>query len=272
MTINYPEPMGGEIRLSKEVQTHRVQLTSLRPVPKKTITKPEDVASLLKELEDYDREVGIILYLDSKNRVLGIEKISEGTLNAALVHPRETVKGAILQNAAGVIFAHNHPSGIPKPSREDDVLIDKLIEAFGFLGIDVIDAIIIGKEGTYSYKEAGKSFRAKLIGGIMESDIKEDDTCETALRAAMETMNKYCSGGYREIDLGGVSVKVEAPGEIMKVMEESLTHEQRVAAVQESSWARNAARGFCAKLFGQETPECIERVSRKLAEGMVSKG
>lgn len=272
----YPEPGGGETRISKEIDTHRVLLEQTRPVPKTTISSPEDVKKLVSEMADYDRERFKVVFLDTKNRVIGIENIAEGTINAALIHPRETVKGAILQNAAGVVFAHNHPSGIPTPSREDDVLIDKLIEAFGFLGIDVIDAIIIGKEGLYSYKEAGKSFKPMLIGGIMEGK-PEDDKCSVAIRAAMSVISEQCGEGEREVDIGGVKIKVMAPESVMQVMEEPLTREQRITAIQDSSWAQGEATGLCTKLFGvvpgaKEYADCIQRVSRKLAEGMVGAG
>lgn len=269
-TIQYPEPIGGEMRVSKEVDTHRILLKQIRPVPTATISNPEHVRKLVSEMEDYDRERFKVIFLDTKNRVLGVENIAEGTINAALVHPRETVKGALLQSAAGVIFVHNHPSGIPAPSREDNVLVDKLIEAFGFLGIDVIDAIIIGKEGIFSYRESGKSFKPLLIGGIMES--REDtDACTVAMKAAMETMSKYCGEGVNVIEIDGM--KFTLPYEVMQIREDvELTHDQRVKAIQESRWAQGEARGLCSKLFGQETKECIERVSRKLAEGMVRKG
>lgn len=202
--VTYPEPKGGDLLLKREgVDTHRVELKKIRPVPKVKIASPGDVVNFVKEMEDYDRERFKAIHFDTKNRVLGVENIAEGTLNSALVHPRETAKGAILNNAAGVIIVHNHPSGISQPSHEDDVLISKLRDAFKMLSIEVLDAIVIGKEGYYSYKEDMRLERMTEGGSqrIMEPKVKENsDACSTALMAAMETMNKYCGEGATEID------------------------------------------------------------------------
>lgn len=94
------------------VDTVRVQLVPLRPAPKGKINAPEDVARLVSELENADREYAKIIHLDTKNQVVNIETISVGSLSASIVHPREAVKGALLANAASTIFVHNHPSGV----------------------------------------------------------------------------------------------------------------------------------------------------------------
>lgn len=277
MKCTYPEPIVGEMKSSHEISTHRVELKELRPVPTKKIITPTDVLALVKEMGDYDREYFTVIHLDTKNRVIGIENISKGTLNAALVHPREVSKGAILNNAAGVILIHNHPSGIPEPSREDDLIVSRLIQGFSLLGIDVLDGIIIGKEGYYSYKEVGKLPDKGTGTGdkVME---EKDDKCSIALKAAMSTVKEYCEEeGETEVDIGGVKIRVLAPETVMQVMEEpDLTYEQRVKAIQESSWATGEAEGLCGKLFGaprgsEEFEKCVERVSRRLAEGMVGR-
>lgn len=271
--VTYPEPIGGETMIKRDIDTHRVELKKVRDVPNIKLSVPEDVVKFVREMEDYDRERFKVIYLDNKNRVIGVENISEGTINAALIHPREAVKGAVLANASGVFLIHNHPSGIPQPSHEDDLIRTKLIEGFRLLGIDVIDALIIGKEGYYSYKEAG---RMPGTGGIDRVMDAKDDKCSIALKAAMSTIKDYCGEeGEIEVDIGGVKVKVQAPETVMQVMEEpGLTYEQRVAAIKDSKWAQNEATGLCTKLFGaspgeKEYADCIERVSRKLAEGMV---
>lgn len=272
--VTYPEPKGGEMLIKKdgEIDTHRVELKKLRPVPKVKITGPEDIAKFASEMEDMDREYFKILWLDTKNRVIGVETISIGSINQAIIHPREVAKGAILANAAGVALLHNHPSGIPEPSIDDDIVIGRLKEVFNLVGIQVIDALVIGREGYYSYMAKGRLDK-QLLGGserLMESKVKEDDACSTALRAAMETMQKYCGEGMAVVEVDGMQFTL--PYEVLQIRENAdLTHDQRVKAIQESLWAQNEARGLCGKLFGQETPECIERVSRKLAEGMVSK-
>lgn len=192
--VTYPEVGGGEMLIKKEseIDTHRVELKELRPMPKVKITYPEDVVKFVREMEDYDREYFKIIWLDTKSRAIGVENISQGSINQAVIHPREAAKGAILANAAGVLLIHNHPSGVPEPSREDDAVIDKLKKVFDLVGIKVVDALIIAKEGYYSYTAQGRLDK-QLTGGIeriMES--REDDACTLALKAATETLRKYC--------------------------------------------------------------------------------
>ena len=189
----YPEPTGGETMIKRDLDTHRVELKKVRDVPIVKISVPQDVVRFVREMEDYDRERFKVMYLDNKNRIIGVENISEGTINAALVHPREAVKGAVLANAAGVILVHNHPSGIPEPSREDDLIIPRLFEGFKLLAIDVTDALIVGKEGYYSYKEAGRMpGKGTGTGGIERVMDKEDDKCSIALKAAMSVLGEHC--------------------------------------------------------------------------------
>lgn len=105
-------------------------------------------------MQGLDRENFVVLLLDTKNKVIGINTVSIGTLNSSLVHPREVFKPAILASAAALILAHNHPSGDPKPSREDIEVTKRLIEAGGLLGIQVLDHIIVG-DYCVSLKEQG---------------------------------------------------------------------------------------------------------------------
>jgi len=101
-----------------------------------------------------DREVFVVLLLDGKHGVLGFNVVSMGSLNAALVHPREVFKAAILANAAAVILLHNHPSGSAEPSAEDKALTARLEQAGELLGIRVIDHIVVG-DGEYRSKGEG---------------------------------------------------------------------------------------------------------------------
>lgn len=133
--------------------TMRVELIKSRKPPKAKIGGPNDVAQFLSHVADYDRESAKILHLDTKNQVVGVENISTGSLNASIVHPREAVKGAILNNSSAVIFVHNHPSGNPEPSREDMKVHKNLKAAFGTVGIQLLDSIVIGKDGYHSLKE-----------------------------------------------------------------------------------------------------------------------
>lgn len=102
-----------------------------------------------------DREMCIALILDSKNVMTGIYTISIGSLNASIVHPRETFKAAILANAAAIIMMHNHPSGDPTPSREDFELSRRMREAGDLLGIRFLDHIVIGDASYYSMADRG---------------------------------------------------------------------------------------------------------------------
>lgn len=99
------------------------------------------------------KEQFIVILLDSKNRVIGTELVSEGTLTDSLVHPREVFRPAILQHAASIVVAHNHPSGDPHPSEEDCDLTQTLTEAGKTLSIPVLDHLIIGDGTYYSFQE-----------------------------------------------------------------------------------------------------------------------
>ena len=104
----------------------------------------------------WDREHFLMLALDGKNRVLGFEIVSIGTLTASLVHPREVYKAAILANAAAIVVAHNHPSGDPTPSAEDRAITQRLKQAGELLGITLLDHVILGHEKYYSLADAGE--------------------------------------------------------------------------------------------------------------------
>jgi len=94
--------------------------------------------------------------LDGKNQVLGFNVVSIGSLTAALVHAREVFKPAILGNAAAIILVHNHPSGDPEPSAEDQALTARLKQAGELLGIRVLDHVVIGDDGRHvSMAETG---------------------------------------------------------------------------------------------------------------------
>ncbi len=105
-----------------------------------TIVTPGDAAALAwEQLKDADREHLLVLLLDTKNRVTGINTVSVGVLDSSLAHPREVFKAAILGNAAAIILAHNHPSGDPTPSQEDKRVTQRLRDAGTTLGIGMLD-------------------------------------------------------------------------------------------------------------------------------------
>jgi DNA repair protein RadC len=108
------------------------------------VRSPEDVAArYIPKLRDLKKEVFLLLLLNSANRIIKEVKISEGSLNASVVHPREVFKAAIDELAAGVILIHNHPSGNPTPSSEDIALTKQILEAGKVVGISVHDHIIV---------------------------------------------------------------------------------------------------------------------------------
>ena len=95
------------------------------------------------------------LLLDGKNRTLKLVKVSEGTLTSSLVHPREVFRPAIEEAAAGVILAHNHPSGDPTPSREDREITRRLVATGEMVGIRILDHVIIGPQRYFSFADEG---------------------------------------------------------------------------------------------------------------------
>lgn len=102
-----------------------------------------------------EHEVFSLAWLDSQNRLIEVEEISRGTLNQAAVYPREVVKSALARNAASVIFHHNHPSGLAKPSRADETLTEQLKKALALIDVRVLDHVITGGEEWYSFAENG---------------------------------------------------------------------------------------------------------------------
>lgn len=124
---------------------------------KKNLTKitcSKDVYELLKEkLCDLKQEVFVVLHLDAKNHILKEEIVTKGTLDASLIHPREVFRGAIKEGAHAVIVAHNHPSGDPNPSEEDKRITEMLFDAGELLNIEMLDHVIVGRNGWWGWNE-----------------------------------------------------------------------------------------------------------------------
>jgi DNA repair protein RadC len=120
------------------------------------IKDPESVVKAIRaSIKDKAKEHFKLILLNPRNKIIGISTISIGTLNASLVHPREVFKDAIVHSAASVVLAHNHPSGDPEPSEDDLTITKRLIAAGKILGIEVMDHIIIAKNGFFSFKGKG---------------------------------------------------------------------------------------------------------------------
>jgi len=120
-----------------------------------TIVTPKDVVAQLTDLRHNKKEHFIALYLNARNQLVHKETISMGTLNANLVHPREVFEPALKHSAAGIMVAHNHPSGDPKPSEDDLEITKRLAEVGKMMGIELLDHVIIATNSHFSFKEEG---------------------------------------------------------------------------------------------------------------------
>jgi DNA repair protein RadC len=120
------------------------------------LTSPGAVRDVLRlKLAGLPHEVFVCIYLDAQHRVLSIEELFRGTLTQTSVYPREVVKAALRANAAAVIFAHNHPSGVAEPSHADEILTRSLKAALALVDVQVLDHFIVAGNRTMSFAERG---------------------------------------------------------------------------------------------------------------------
>ena len=120
------------------------------------LTSPEDTRRYLHAcLSGYEHEVFAALFLDNKHQVISFKELFIGTLDSASVYPREVVKRTLESNAAAIIFAHNHPSGVSSPSEADKIITKQLKDALSLIDVRVLDHFIIGEDGGYSFAEHG---------------------------------------------------------------------------------------------------------------------
>jgi DNA repair protein RadC len=124
---------------------------------KKPVVKtPDEVVSLVRgRLKGKTKEHFLALLLDTRGQLIKISEISIGSLDSSIVHPREVFKEAISASAASVIFAHNHPSGVPEPSEDDVKLTERLAQTGEVIGIEVLDHIVISDNNYVSLKREG---------------------------------------------------------------------------------------------------------------------
>lgn len=121
-----------------------------------TVRSPQDFANIaMKFIGDEDREIFLVACLSTKNQIQSLHRCHIGSLNASIVTPREVFKTAFLQNAASIIVAHTHPSGICTPSPEDIDVTHRLQEAGELLGVEVLDHLIVCEHDFLSLKEKG---------------------------------------------------------------------------------------------------------------------
>ena len=131
------------------------RIASAKPIEKIHLSCPQDVADfLMPRLRYAAKEQFVVILLNNKNKVIGTEVVSEGSLSSSIVHPREVFAPAILHHAAAIMVAHNHPSGDPKPSIEDEEVTRLLLRSGKVLGIPMIDQGMIGDGNYYSFLES----------------------------------------------------------------------------------------------------------------------
>lgn len=138
------------VTLEKEVSMNCPDLASI-------IRSPEDATSIGKgfmQIHENPEEYMYMICMNTKNRVIGVFEISHGNVNSSIVSPREIFQKALLANAVSIIVMHNHPSGDPKPSREDIEVTKRIVEAGKIVGVQVLDHIIVGDQYV-SLKEKG---------------------------------------------------------------------------------------------------------------------
>ncbi|AHG74743.1 hypothetical protein X808_2160 [Mannheimia varigena USDA-ARS-USMARC-1296] len=145
-------------------KTKYIQLQASKEMTKRYLAQQMEFSEMIQapymaimyfqtELEDEEREVFMVLFLDNQNRLIYKEKMFFGTINQTAVHPREIIKRALKYNAAAIIVAHNHPSGSCLPSESDRSLTKKIEMACELVDIRFVDHIIVGKGDYFSFEE-----------------------------------------------------------------------------------------------------------------------
>ncbi|OGT76214.1 MAG: hypothetical protein A3I78_11410 [Gammaproteobacteria bacterium RIFCSPLOWO2_02_FULL_56_15] len=120
------------------------------------LSNPADTRNYLKaRLRAYPYEVFAVIFLDNRHRVIAFEELFNGTIDGASVHPREVLRRALYHNAAALILAHNHPSGVAEPSQADQAITRRLQEALALVDIRILDHFVIGDQEAVSFADRG---------------------------------------------------------------------------------------------------------------------
>ncbi len=145
----FRRPRPGWLRIVREPSQYPTDLVEIH--------SPRDVANALaRRFDESEVELFVVVMLNAQNHAISYQEVTRGILNSSLVHPREVFRLSILYGAAGIILAHNHPSGNPAPSADDKAITKQLVEAGALLDIPVHDHVIAGNGGCYfSFAEAG---------------------------------------------------------------------------------------------------------------------
>ena len=156
---------------SKFVSSYRIALVRDRPLPfgQPTLNNSQEaqaiVKTLIEKMGQSDREQLVVILLNAKNEVVGVNLVSTGGISSAPVCPREVLKPAILANAAAIIIAHNHPSGHVEPSADDHHLTERIIQAASLIGITVHEHLIVSMTDDRYYSMADNG----IIRGIYDT-------------------------------------------------------------------------------------------------------
>jgi len=146
------------IRSRYQIRVARVSLVSDAPKPTDLLNEPALVKEMLRAFFatlEPDSEYTVGVYLNARNRLLSVRVCYKGTLDRAMVEPRELLRDALLQGACGLILSHNHPSGDPTPSREDREFTRRLASGCESVGVRLLDHIIVGDPTCASMREMG---------------------------------------------------------------------------------------------------------------------
>lgn len=149
---------GGVYRTASadEVLAQAWRVLAERVQPGTMLSSPQDVKNYLRlEIGALEHEVFSVLFLDSQHRVIELREMFRGTVAQAAVYPREVVKEALRLNAACVILAHNHPSGLAEPSRADEALTQGLKAALQLVDVRVLDHLVVTQTNVVSFAERG---------------------------------------------------------------------------------------------------------------------
>ncbi len=135
------------------------RLVSTQPNERATVRSPQDVNNLLMaEMALLEQEHLRVILLNTRNQVLAISEVYKGNVSSAVVRVGEVLRDAVREGCPAVIVVHNHPSGDPTPSADDAAITKQMVEAGALLGIDVLDHVVIARQGFVSLKERGQGF------------------------------------------------------------------------------------------------------------------
>jgi DNA repair protein RadC len=140
----------------RSVVTLAIKVLECRHRPGRALSSPEETRNFLRlRLAEHRNEVFGSLFLDNRHRIIAVRELFQGTIDGTSVHPRVVVQQALEANAAGLVFYHNHPSGVAEPSRADEMITRRLKEALALVDIRVLDHFVVAGGESVSFAERG---------------------------------------------------------------------------------------------------------------------